>query len=384
MGRKETVMAARRAFTIVELLVVVSIIALLLSILLPAVGKARGQAQLTASQANLRNLAAAHGSYAAEWNDRQFTLVVDSLSSYGTTASQAMNAYASANGAGADPRLWHPPVRLGWARDAGSYWYWQYTMDWAPHMSFVQPIVFAPGNGWEYYGSFRLINCRQFNQYVSGRFYDATFYAPRDAVVIDSASSCLSDPGEFCIQADTATHPTAIPAWSSYVLSPAAMFGPGVMGHDVPGDEASGWRNPFSLDGGFRSPAFAQARFPSLKTHMLEHHWLQNRGQASACNPAFEPGTYAGCEPWYFNQSRESAPLALFYDGHVAGVGVNEAERADARMRVQTANANWGLWSRDTPWGDDGYMSDLGYDQAQTSFHVLTTDGIGGRDVIDD
>ena len=57
----------QRAFTIIELLVVVSIIALLVGILLPAIGKAREQANLTKSQANLRQMAIAHQTYGAEF-----------------------------------------------------------------------------------------------------------------------------------------------------------------------------------------------------------------------------------------------------------------------------------------------------------------------------
>ncbi len=44
---------------------------------------------------------------------------------------------------------------------------------------------------------------------------------------------------------------------------------------------------------------------------------------------------------------------------------------------------NWGFWSKDTPFGDNGYLIEYGYDQAATSFHVLTTDGIRGRDRMD-
>ena len=81
-----------RAFTVIELLVVVSIIALLVGILLPAINKAREQAQLTISLANLRNLAMAHAAYAAEWNDRQYTAVVDNIAAYGTSTGPAFAA----------------------------------------------------------------------------------------------------------------------------------------------------------------------------------------------------------------------------------------------------------------------------------------------------
>ena len=54
-------------FTIVELLVVISIIALLIAILLPAIGKARDAARVTQSSANLRNLGIANDTYGADW-----------------------------------------------------------------------------------------------------------------------------------------------------------------------------------------------------------------------------------------------------------------------------------------------------------------------------
>ena len=59
------------------------------------------------------------------------------------------------------------------------------------------------------------------------------------------------------------------------------------------------------------------------------------------------------------------------------------------RERYQTQNYIGGdrrlegLWSKDTPWDDDGYLIQYGYDEAETSFHILTTDGIRGRDILE-
>ena len=379
----------RRAFTIIELLVVVSIIALLIGILLPAIGRARDQAKLTISLANLRNLAAAHATYGAEWNDRQLTYIDDNIGLYGSSSAEAFGVYNGQAGGGESGD--HPPLTLGWGylrngNQIGQYVYFAYRPGGNNgNNGLLVPMRFGPPVIGQYFGAFRIPNGYQFSQYVSGKFYDRVFYAPKDTIAYARLDrfGCFDAPDEFadCIPPLPQTGPFGgdLPGWSSYILSPAAMFNPFVMQRADPDRPGSGFKEPWTAGGpaAFRSPAFSQCAYPSLKTHMLEHHWLQ--GPKQHCNPNFHQSVFGGtCEPYYFNHSWDSSPAALFYDGHVETVGTRRAQRQDLQVLNQTGS---GLWHRGTSFGEGGYLHHYGYEtQANTSYHILTTDGIRGRD----
>ena len=59
----------RYGFTLIELLVVVAIISLLISILLPALSRAREQARVTVCLANLRTIGQAANAYLLDFDD---------------------------------------------------------------------------------------------------------------------------------------------------------------------------------------------------------------------------------------------------------------------------------------------------------------------------
>ncbi len=344
----------RKAFTIIELLVVVSIIALLIGILLPAIGKARDNARLTQSQANLRNLATAHAEYGAEWGDKQLSFIPDNVSAYGTNEQSAFQNYAAQVGSPSE-------IILGW--ENGTLW----ILNPVYYSSFL-PIAF-PGSVEEYWGAFRLINAGNFNTYINNRFYDEIFYAPKDTIVLNMVEPALDSPNQFSVGLLGGDI-----AMSSYILSPAGMFNAQILSENP--NTGDFFTDPWSVPAGYKTPSYSAPLFPDQKTHMLEHHWLQN--SEVDCNPAFgAQGTYDGCEPFYFNHAWASIPMTLFYDGHIEGFGVRQSEQADNRSLSQTGT---GLWSRDTPFGSEGYQSDIGFDFANTSYHIFTIGGIRGRD----
>ena len=70
-------------FTLTELLAVLLLTVLVLSGALPVLAQSRSLGQIDESLKNLTRLGAAHVMYAADYNGRQYTNVVDDLSTYG-------------------------------------------------------------------------------------------------------------------------------------------------------------------------------------------------------------------------------------------------------------------------------------------------------------
>ncbi|MHC4217510.1 MAG: type II secretion system protein [Planctomycetota bacterium] len=360
-----------RGFTIIELLVVVSIIALLVGILLPAIGKARDNARVNTSKSNLRQLAVAHQTYAADWADRHLTLHRDNLGLYGGDV-QVYNDSIYGGGSGPTGFELHPPIVAGWGYGTdGEYIAWAYWTNQINRVMF-QPINFPgpPNNiadvdgwGWFRYG----VQPKPFNDYLNGRYHDPIFFAPKDQSTLDPIENCFDIPGEFAALPDNCN-----PAWTSYALSPAGLFNPAVFSRNPTTNLY--WSPPWLMPSGYRVPSLGHVRYPTLKTHMLEHAWLQNT--KVACNDAF-----TGCEPYYFNHSYASLPVTAFYDGSVRLMSVMEAMSSDRRHSGQHPR-EVGLWTRDTAFGTDGYLISDGYDFADTSFHILTTEGVRGRDTL--
>ncbi len=360
-------LVASRAFTIVELLVVVSIIALLIALLLPAIQKGRDKALITQSVSNLKNLASACDTYSADWADRQFTVTPDDAG-----LVNGCSAYLT--------QIACPPQQiLGW--EGGSIWGYfigntgkcaQYgwpeaCYNWIVFTPFQFGTAGNPGGGTGF-GSFRIPGVKAFHTYVGGRFYDPTFYAPKDVVALNNIEKYFQGAAEFAYDGTNYED-------SSYCFSPAAMLDPAVLGSGLstsPSLSAPDYLNPASgtMPAAYRSPSVARCKYPALKTRMIEHNWLQNTPDV-LINPGFGGGKTA----WFFNHGYNSAPACTFFDGHTELVQCQRAQQAEQRAGK--------LWSRLTPMGSEGYYGAQSYDfLVNTSFHILTRFGIEGRDVL--
>ncbi len=360
--RSCTLCQSLRAFTIVELLIVVAIIALLIGMLLPAIGKARDSAMVTNSLTNLRNLASANASYEVDWDGRQFTSSPDDFGFWGDCGS-----YINANAC-------LPPLMVGW--DGNFYWnIWIGNASDCPLVTTTcENWYVQEPNAWDLpthsgFGLWRGPSVQAFNNYVGGRYYDRIFWAPKDRIGLEECEPYFQSPNEFTYNAEFGLH------FPTYCWSPAAMWATDVLSGRY------GFQSPPTLPGAWRSPSSSMSLFPELKTRMTEHWWLQNQ-DGGPLNVNFT----GGGSQWTFNQGLNSTPATLYFDGHVSLLPMASCMAADAQVTKQQASTSLvekGLWMRGTPFGTAGYFGDQAYDaEVDTSAHVLTTDGIRGRDTL--
>jgi prepilin-type N-terminal cleavage/methylation domain-containing protein len=372
----------KKGFTIVELLVVVAIIALLISILLPAIGRARDAALVTQSLGNLRNLGAACAAYGADYNDRQFTAVPDEIGMYGNYCVDACNQMSQTQCI--------PQMLLGWDANGGLWGYWlkgtpERCRTW-PRTCGENFVTYQACDYWgtcgssssgqtRFLGSWRLTNCKAFNSYVNGRYYDKTFWAPKDTFTLSLVEEYFSSPSEFSVNTN------ADYAEPTYCWSPAAMWSPDVLAwtrRSGTGAAACVGVAPTrtTMPGAYKSPTSSAAQYPSLKWRMWEHQWLQNR-EGGETNQVFSDPT-----PWFYNQGYNSAPAVMCFDGHTQIVSITGIQQDNDLASSQGQP----LWFN-CGGGINAYYANASYDNltkglGAVTAGILTTDGVLGRDML--
>jgi prepilin-type N-terminal cleavage/methylation domain-containing protein len=131
-------------FTLVELLVVVSVIALLIAILLPSLRSARDQAKLLACRNNLRSIWTGILMYAQESNDRVPYLTNPNLLDKMADPFDPKHptAIGTALGKYVNPKSWRCPSAVNGYPAVPGKWKLTYTLNTADYFNFTNPIPY--------------------------------------------------------------------------------------------------------------------------------------------------------------------------------------------------------------------------------------------------
>ena len=128
----------RSGFTLIELLVVIAIIALLIGILLPALGEARKSGRLTICFANMKQLGTASQSYAADYLDKLYSFTVTPENAYALLRDNDLQSQAAGGALPAASAQAVDIMRRRTGRDQGTM---PQIDGWIPHVLYSHLVL---------------------------------------------------------------------------------------------------------------------------------------------------------------------------------------------------------------------------------------------------
>ncbi|MDG2291223.1 MAG: type II secretion system protein, partial [Phycisphaerales bacterium] len=265
----------KRGFTLVELMVVISIIALLVGILLPAISRARDNAKIGQSKSNIRNVKTATNLYENDHKGMPWTGTPAVMSAgpdgswtglpIASAIGQWSGRYYSGSQGGAGGKATIVPGIQACEQDGGVHWY---TFS-ADH---IVPYCFGSGlttsqRGFARTGTWRYPNSRQIAEYMEDKCYHKAYWAPKDRILQRTLQQCWDDDGTMCSTSwiEGASGTIDIPLLlqpSSYSFSPPNMVNPAC--YRLPTDNedpTEAFTDPMAIPAGFRPATSAQSKY---------------------------------------------------------------------------------------------------------------------------
>jgi len=307
----------RVGFTLIELLVVVAIIALLIGILLPVLGKARLTAQLLKSKSNLRSIGQLQMIYAAEFRD-------SFINPFDTT--RVGGGGFSGNGTWGTVTKPTAPPDFRWEFTGPGRWYTEmYAFHW-----------YSLLGGW--------IN--------EGDYASEVQFAPSDRVIIERFNNLPFEHPEFTLTNGI---------WDgSYVLSPTVWFAPERYRSDMR-PNANRNSGPAAMA---RRNRVSQTAFPSRKALVWERFdWSRDEREEGTTimfggNVVYSQTGSSAFHPQWNNLDAE--PSVLFVDGSVRQVEISGLFASISDADDQSAD---GLRPTDVWDPSRSLLEDYGMDQ---------------------